>query len=158
MQCWLCKEEKPATDFYPRYRQCKRCLLVKEKARYDARPEHYKAKVARARLNPKYKKQISEANTRWRNDNYDLVRLKNSGRRAREKFATPAWANRDAMVAIYAQARELTEATGVKHHVDHIVPLIAELVCGLHSEHNLQVLKAYDNLAKGNRLWPDMPN
>jgi len=37
------------------------------------------------------------------------------------------------------------------HHVDHIVPLVSQLVCGL------QILDAKANIEKGNRSWPDMP-
>lgn len=50
-----------------------------------------------------------------------------------------------------------TKATGVKWHVDHIVPLQSELVQGLHCGYNLQLLPASHNIAKGNRWWPDMP-
>jgi 5-methylcytosine-specific restriction endonuclease McrA len=45
----------------------------------------------------------------------------------------------------------------VKHEVDHIVPLKSPLVCGLHVEHNLQVIPATQNRRKHNRVWPDMP-
>ena len=78
-------------------------------------------------------------------------------RRALEKHALVKWADKKKMRAIYAQASRLQRETGVKHHVDHVVPLQSAIVCGLHWEGNLQVLKAADNHAKLNRFWPDMP-
>lgn len=77
-------------------------------------------------------------------------------KRAREQ-ATPAWANREKILFFYAEAQRLTRETGMVHHVDHIVPLTSKFVCGLHVEHNLQILPATVNLRKHNRTWPDMP-
>ena len=78
-------------------------------------------------------------------------------RRASKLQATPAWANDFFIQEIYALAQLRTKLTGVKHHVDHIVPLQSKLVCGLHVEYNLAVIPARDNLHKSNRSWPDMP-
>lgn len=78
-------------------------------------------------------------------------------RNARKLNATPAWASREAMRKIYELSRILTSATGVIHHVDHIVPLRSPLVCGLHCEANLQCRTSVANMSKGNRFWPDMP-
>lgn len=61
------------------------------------------------------------------------------------------WADRSKVRAFYAEAKRLTEATGVPHHVDHIIPLLGEFVCGLHVHTNLQVLPGPDNIRKGNR-------
>jgi len=47
--------------------------------------------------------------------------------------------------------------TGVKWHVDHIIPLKSKKVCGLHNEFNLRLIPAIDNIRKRNLFWPDMP-
>lgn len=59
---------------------------------------------------------------------------------------TPTWANREAIDAIYAEARR-TNMT-----VDHIVPLRGKTVSGLHVESNLQLLTHEQNARKGNRF------
>lgn len=72
-------------------------------------------------------------------------------RRASERRATPAWADRRKMAALFHEARR----QGMS--VDHIVPLSHPLVCGLHCHANLRLVPMLDNLVKGNRWWPDMP-
>ena len=82
---------------------------------------------------------------------------KSAKRRASKKQAVPAWMDKSAVEAIYEKARRFTEITGEPFHVDHIVPLTSDIVCGLHWEGNLQVLPGAENLSKANRVWPDMP-
>lgn len=78
-------------------------------------------------------------------------------KRAKKLRAIPKWADEEKIKAIYRYSRHLTQTSGVAHHVDHIVPLRSKLVCGLHSEHNLQPIPATENARKRNWYWPDMP-
>lgn len=64
-------------------------------------------------------------------------------RRASKMRATPAWANLGKIKEIYQNCPE-------GFHVDHIIPLQNNLVCGLHVENNLQIIPAKLNLQKGN--------
>lgn len=69
----------------------------------------------------------------------------------------PAWADRQAIAAAFKHARELTKLTGIRHSVDHIVPLNHPIVCGLHCPANLRVIPLAENMRKSNGAWPDMP-
>jgi hypothetical protein len=79
--------------------------------------------------------------------------LADSGiRRAKLKSSTPTWANKKAIKEIYESCIKTTKTTGIKHEVDHIIPLRGEFVSGLHVEWNLQVIKATENRSKSNKV------
>lgn len=88
----------------------------------------------------------------WRTVNNDKQIAYNAKRRAQIKQALPAWADVDKINEIYKQSVTISADTGIVHHVDHIIPLGGELVCGLHVHENLQVLVGEDNMSKGNKF------
>ena len=51
----------------------------------------------------------------------------------------------------YNYASRISECIGIKHHVDHVLPLAGDGFTGLHVPWNLQVIPATINLKKGNR-------
>ena len=102
------------------------------------------------------KEAIAERKKAYQKANPHLCNAHNAKRRASKLMATPAWANSEAISGMYELAA-IFNRTGMNLHVDHIVPLQSDLVCGLHCEANLQLMPASDNASKGNRHWPDMP-
>jgi hypothetical protein len=80
--------------------------------------------------------------------------------RAQTNRATPEWLTYEQKKAIalaYKKARYLTAKSGELYVVDHIVPKMGKIVCGLHVPWNLRVIHWLDNAQKGAFEWPDMP-
>jgi 5-methylcytosine-specific restriction endonuclease McrA len=83
------------------------------------------------------------------------IRAKGGRRRASKESATPSWLNaiQNAQIAEFyelATAREMQ--TGIKYHVDHIIPLQGKNVRGLHVPWNLQILTQVENIRKNNKV------
>lgn len=101
-----------------------------------------------------------EYQRRWRAKNLDVVRYHANKRRTTKLNAIPKWVDKEweefAIKELYALAVLREKLTGIVWHVDHIVPLQSDKVCGLHCVANLQLLTKSANISKGNRTWPDM--
>lgn len=134
------------------YKPEKKCAKGHVSARYTKN-----RKCVACMYEEKDEEEAKRRSAEWKQRNKDRVAAKTAERRAKLLRATPSWADKNAMQGFYRESKRLTELTGIDHHVDHIVPLISELVCGLHCESNLQVSTKQDNLAKSNKYWPDMP-
>jgi len=93
----------------------------------------------------------------WKRGNSGAVNEGTARRFASKLSATPSWSNAFFVAEAYDLAKRRTLATGIPWQVDHIVPLRSKMVCGLHAHTNLAVIPKAENLAKGNRVWPDMP-
>lgn len=99
-----------------------------------------------------HKEELARKQAEYNRNHPEGNRFRRSLRRAAEKRATPAWADKEKMRAIYAEAVRLTRETGIPHHVDHHYPLQSEWCCGLHCEANLKIMTAVENQRKKNRL------
>lgn len=93
---------------------------------------------------------------RWKVNNPERARiLKNKANIKRKllmKNARVSWANQEAIQTMYDEAAQLTEETGIEYQVDHIIPYVSNLVCGLHVHNNLQVITASENFRKSNKF------
>lgn len=74
-----------------------------------------------------------------------------AARSDRLREQTPQWCERDKISILYSKAVDYG------FHVDHIVPIKSDIVCGLHCWHNLQLLDPELNISKSNKFWVDMP-
>lgn len=89
---------------------------------------------------------------KYRKDNAAMFAAHTAARHARKMQQRPSWADVKAIRALYKEAREISLKTGIKHHVDHIVPLVSDVVSGLHVLANLRVIPAEENVRKSNKL------
>lgn len=95
---------------------------------------------------------LREARARWRDENRALCASYAGRWRRQARLATPEWADAEQILAIYLEAQRLSAETGSPHHVDHIVPLTNDLVCGLHTQANLRVVLGVENMRKRNKI------
>lgn len=72
----------------------------------------------------------------------------------KERRATPLWVKWWSIQELREKARKETKATGVQHHIDHIIPIDHPLVCGLNVPWNIRVVTADINLSKQNTWEP----
>ena len=78
-------------------------------------------------------------------ENKSLYLAYSRTRKAIIRKACPDWLSEEQyeeIKAIYSRCRDISEETGIFHHVDHIVPLAGKTVCGLHVPWNLQIITA----------------
>lgn len=126
-------------------------IRSQKKARYHANRDEMleEAKLKREKHRESIRKRAKEYYRR----NKDVFFEANARRRGRKIQATPEWLTQDHMLQIrelYQICQMFKLYTGQEYHVDHIVPLQGENVCGLHVPWNLQVLPAKENLSKYN--------
>lgn len=129
----------------------------KRKERYYSNPDVQQATKDRASKwaeeNPGRRKEI-ESKSRAKPESKAKVAANVRKRQAAKLQRTPSWANQQLIDAFYLEARRLEDLTGIKFHVDHIIPLQGELVSGLHVASNLQLLPAHENISKSNNFEP----
>ena len=116
--------------------------------------EKNKAAVkARAAMRPPEEKR--RAKQAYKEKNPELYKALTSVRKRRHRSATPKWVSKEeklAMRKLYLEAQRLTKLTGERYVVDHIYPLISDVVCGLHVLKNLRVITQAENLKKSNKV------
>ena len=142
-------------------KECTKCGVVKaltafskQAQKKDGLRPHCRAcdAIYRKKRLEQHKERDYAVTLKWAQENKGPRNAINAKRRARKLQATPAWADQEAIKAIYAEARRLEDVLGIPMHCDHVVPLQGELVCGLHVETNLQVIPAALNVRKSNKF------
>ena len=159
--CSKCQTTKSFSEFHKHKgkphglaRWCKACVKVNSANYYKIRPAEDRQKAQRGwqDLNRSH---VNSYNNNWRKANPDKHAARQGQRRASKLKATPSWLSDEQKAHIkrlYSLSKTMSDITGINYHVDHIIPLKGENVCGLHVPWNLQVLRADLNIKKSNKL------
>jgi 5-methylcytosine-specific restriction endonuclease McrA len=145
---WAQAQEKRA-EYFANYNRSEAGQAAKQRY-YEKNKDAVKA---RAQARPDADKRLYQQ--KYQKANPDLYKSNTIFRRRRFRDATPKWLTPEQKLEIklkYRLAIELSRRTGVRHAVDHIVPLQGDSVCGLHVPWNLEVITQVDNLKKSNKL------
>jgi len=137
-------------------------LLAKNLQKYHSN-EEYRIKCNKKKMDlyrkkmqfdPEYVKSEKIRSANWAKNNRPKRTAQAERRRSLEINATPKWLN----AIEKAQIQEFYEIsvakemqTGIKHEVDHIIPLKNKIVAGLNVPWNLQILTQKENRSKGNK-------
>lgn len=94
---------------------------------------------------------------KWVKDNPEKHNAHMASTRAKRLKRNPKWLKDyfvEEIKEFYKLAKALEEFTGIKHEVDHIIPLQGKLVSGLHVPWNLRVITKDENNKKRNKFEP----
>jgi hypothetical protein len=114
-----------------------------------------KAKESNLKYYHRNKESSSEKHKAWAQANKGKVLARVRKYELAKINRTPQWLDKDdlwVIQEIYDLSYKRTEITGIKWHVDHIIPLQGKAVSGLHVPANLQVIPAIINMGKGNKF------
>lgn len=127
--------------------RCSECNKEDQRKAYNT--QAYKEKVAIRRS------VINETSKKYRTNNKGKINALTAMRYAAKKQRTPKWLSEEDKLRIrcfYQLAAMRNRCDDKKWDVDHIVPLLGDVVCGLHVPWNLRVIPKIDNIKKGNRF------
>ena len=147
--CSLCKQEFPLSQFTMRKRKRKNGSSYRAADSWCKPCKNKKGAKQRASPQGKATRKAYEESPAGK----ARAKRDRAIRDRRSKEATPTWLTpeqKQQIVDIYEHMRDCRAVTGEDYHVDHIVPLRGEDICGLHVPWNLQVLPAYVNISKSN--------
>lgn len=117
------------------YQENKKEILLKQKDYYRRNRDMYYAKAAERRA--------MKASRSYEIFSGEVLSIYKECRNINKKLAS------------CVATDEISEA---QYHVDHVIPLKSDFVCGLHTPNNLQIITAKENASKQNSFTPYWEN
>lgn len=142
------KKKKQEREYNWKIKNKKRKLQLDKEYRVRNKESIKKRQKDYIKNNPE---KIKIAKKKYENKNPHIRAKIKTKRRQKERQSIPKWSESDKINIVYKKAKWLESLTGLKYHVDHIIPIQGENVCGLHVWANLQILEASINCSKGNK-------
>lgn len=159
-KCICCSELKPKTEEFFYFRNKKRgwlsswCKECRTKNRELSKEDELKKQKERRRKTAEERKcrtcGVEKLKPRCIYCEKCLIQSKKNKKKkdkcvykSRLRKAMPSWADKD-------KIREKYMNRPKGFHVDHIIPIRGDIVCGLHVHYNLQYLLAETNIKKSN--------
>jgi hypothetical protein len=176
-KCNVCFQEKSLEDYHNcksfplgKVYTCKPCAKAKSvgwnkehkerkrtcaKLHYEGNKESYLERAKNSTWAKNNQERVKElSRLRWENSPEKYYAY-TAQRRAKRLQAMPPWLSKKQLEEIgniYRVCKKVSQTTGKEHHVDHVIPLQGENVCGLHVPWNLAIIPAKMNLSKSNKL------
>jgi len=148
-------------DVRAKKQACGRAYVAKNKKKLSKYKKQHRA-INREQINAQKRKhyvdnkeELLKTMADYKKRNSGIVNAGCTKRYAAKMQRVPAWLSElDNLVIqeIYDLSRLITKSTGVKHHVDHIIPLQGVNVSGLHVPANLRIITDSENCSKGNKV------
>lgn len=131
----------------------KDAIYARNKAWRDA--NHEQVSISKRKHRAENIEHITAYYKAWCIENPGIRSALEQKRRGRKFSATPSWYGElDDLAAVeaYDLCRLRRSATGLSWQIDHMIPLQSRFACGLHLGSNLQVIPAFMNNSKNNKM------
>ncbi len=157
--CYKCQTKKLATEFYKDSSRkqgisskCKACAKETWKSIQETYSPEKRAETSAAKQRRKYANRVAKGKSI--NTKTSVVRKRLNS--ARRRVGSTQWEDRTITFKVFELKAYWNEIWPEEQlQVDHIIPVLHPLVCGLHVHNNIRLMTKKDNSIKSNLILTD---